>query len=78
MKTEVSNLLNFLELDWEDELENYQQTALNRGIISTPSYSQVVQPLYKTASNRWVKYQDSLKKYFIKIEKWTTKFGYEL
>jgi len=78
MKTEVSNLLNFLELDWENELENYQQTALNRGIISTPSYSQVIQPLYKTASNRWVKYQESLKKYFIKIEKWTTKFGYEL
>jgi len=78
MKTEVSNLLNFLELDWENELENYQQTALNRGIISTPSYSQVIQPLYKTASNRWVKYQESLKKYFIKMEKWTTKFGYEL
>ena len=73
MKTEVSNLLNFLELDWENELENYQQTALNRGIISTPSYSQVIQPLYKTASNRWVKYQESLKKYFIKIEKWTTR-----
>ena len=78
MKTEVSNLLKFLELDWENELENYQQTALNRGIISTPSYSQVIQPLYKTASYRWVKYQESLEKYFIKIEKWTTKFGYEL
>ena len=78
MKTEVSNLLNFLELDWENELENYQQTALNRGIISTPSYSQVIQPLYKTASYRWVNYQDSLKKYFIKIEKWTKKYGYEL
>ena len=78
MKTEVSSLLKFLELDWENELENYQQTALDRGIISTPSYSQVIEPIYKTASYRWVKYQKSLEKYFIKIEKWTTKFGYEL
>ena len=78
MKTEVSNLLKFLELDWENELENYQQTALNRGIINTPSYSQVIQPLYNTASYRWVKYQESLEKYLKKKKKWTTKFGYEL
>ena len=78
MKTEVSNLLNFLGLEWENELENYQQTALERGIINTPSYSQVIEPIYKTASYRWEKYHESLEKYFIKIEKWTTKFGYEL
>ena len=78
MKKEVSNLLKFLELEWENELEDYQQTALKRGIINTPSYSQVIEPIYKTASYRWEKYHESLEKYFIKIEKWTTKFGYEL
>ena len=78
MKSEVSNLLRFIELDWENELENYQETAMRRGIISTPSYSQVIEPLYKTASYRWEKYRKSLEKYFVKIEKWTTKFGYEL
>jgi len=78
MKSEVSNLLGFLELDWENALEDYQTTALRRGIINTPSYSQVVQPIYKTASYRWKKYSEPLEKYFVKIEKWTTKFGYEL
>ena len=78
MKSEVSNLLRFIELDWENELENYQETAMRRGIISTPSYSQVIEPLYKTASYRWEKYRKSLEKYFVKIEKWTTTFGYEL
>ena len=53
MKLEVSNLLMFLELGWENELEDYQETALKRGIISTPSYSQVIEPIYKTASYRW-------------------------
>ena len=78
MKLEVSNLLKFLELGWENELEDYQKTALKRGIISTPSYSQVIEPIYKTASYRWEKYRKPLEKYFVKIEKWTTKFGYEL
>jgi Tfp pilus assembly protein PilF len=78
MKTEVSNLLNYLELEWEIELETYQQTALERGFINTPSYSQVIEPIYNTASYRWEKYRESLEKYFIKIEKWTTKYGYEL
>ena len=78
MKLEVSNLLMFLELGWENELEDYQETALKRGIISTPSYSQVIEPIYKTASYRWEKYRKPLEKYFVKIEKWTTKFGYEL
>ena len=78
MKLEVSNLLKFLELDWENELENYQSTALKRGIINTPSYFQVSQPIYKTATYRWEKYREPLEKHFVKIDKWTTKFGYEL
>jgi len=78
MKSEVSNLLRFIELDWENELENYQETALKRGNIRSPSYSQVIEPTYKTASYRWEKYHEPLEKYFVKIEKWTTKFGYEL
>ena len=77
MKSEVSNLLRFLELDWENQLEDYQETALKRK-FSTPSYSQVIEPIYKTASYRWEKYRKPLEKYFVKIDKWTTKFGYEL
>ena len=47
---EISNLLNFLGLEWENEIREYQETAIKRGIINTPSYSQVVEPIYKTAS----------------------------
>jgi hypothetical protein len=78
MKLEVSNLLTFLGLDWENQIEEYQKTALKRKFINTPSYSQVIEPLYKTASNRWVNYRKPLEKYFFKIDKWTKKFGYEL
>ncbi|MCK0103369.1 tetratricopeptide repeat-containing sulfotransferase family protein [Pseudohalocynthiibacter sp. F2068] len=78
LQLEVSNLLNFLDLDWEEGLTNYQTTALKRAQINTPSYAQVVQPLYKTASYRWKNYQEHLEKYFDKVEKWITKFGYDL
>jgi Flp pilus assembly protein TadD len=78
MELEISKLLTFLELDWEDNMQSYKETALERGLVGTPSYSQVVQPIYKTASYRWEKYRTHLEKYFSKVEKWSTKFGYEL
>ena len=40
---EATAVVQFLNLQWEPEMENYQDTALNRGRINTPSYSQVVQ-----------------------------------
>lgn len=75
-KIEINSLLSFLDLKWEDQLMDYQQTALRRGIINTPSYSQVVKPIYSTASNRWEKYEKYLNKYKNKIDPWINKFGY--
>ena len=43
----VSTLLSFLDLRWEQGLLNYQKTALAEQAIHTPSYSQVVEPIYK-------------------------------
>ena len=77
MQTEVSNLLNFLNLNWENQIEEYRQTALQRGLIKTPSYSQVIQPLYKSATYRWKNYNEFIEPYFSEVEKWVTKFGYE-
>jgi len=46
-KYEAEVLLQFLGLDWEAQMENFQRTAIERGRIHTPSYSQVVQPIHK-------------------------------
>ncbi len=78
LQTETTALLEFLGLAWEANLENYRDTALERGRINTPSYSQVVQPLYKDASYRWKNYKKYLEKYFEKIEPWVDELGYEL
>jgi len=69
-------LLHFLSLDWDDNLINYQNTALKRGKINTPSYNQVTQGLYKYANGRWKNYRPQIKEIFPLIEPWVRKFGY--
>ena len=73
---EISALLEFLDLSWEDQVENYQKTALNRGRINTPSYSQVVQPIYQDSKYRWLNYENHLKQYITQVQPWINEFGY--
>ena len=73
---ETSALLKFLDLDWESQMENYQDTALKRGRINTPSYSQVVQPIYKDAKYRWLNYEKHLRQYITQVEPWINEFHY--
>ena len=76
LKGESSALLSFLDLTWETKMEDYRATALKRGRINTPSYSQVSQPIYKEAKYRWVNYKEYLDKYSDQIEPWIQEFGY--
>ena len=71
-----NGLLRFLGLAWDDNLRNYQKTALDRGSIHTPSYSQVVQPLYTQASGRWTNYRKQMEPVLPVLEPWITSFGY--
>ena len=56
-RVEVGRLIEFLGVGWDDAVLNYQQHALKRGAINTPSYNQVVKPIYKTAVGRWRHYR---------------------
>ena len=77
-KETISSLLKFLELSWEDQLKGYQKTALSRAKINTPSYSQVVRPIYETAAYRWKKYEDHLQLHKTKLAHWINEFGYDV
>ena len=72
----VSSLLTFLNLKWEKELIDYQKTALARDRIYTPSYSQVVKPMYNTASFRWKYYEEYLEPYKSQLAPWIEEYGY--
>tara|TARA_B100001093_G_scaffold471748_1_gene494275 strand:+ start:265 stop:2952 length:2688 start_codon:yes stop_codon:yes gene_type:complete len=77
IEKEITSLLKFLGADWERQMTDYQQTAIERGKINTPSYSQVVQPLYANAKFRWLNYQEQLGEHLPKIEPWIKEFGYQ-
>jgi len=54
---EVRALAAFLDLPWHDALLAPAEHALGKAFISTPSYSQVVQPVNARAVGRWQAYR---------------------
>ena len=59
-KPNIKIILKFLNLNWSKSLLNYRKTAIKREKISTPSYYQVIQPIYKHADQRWKRYKKHL------------------
>ena len=77
-RAELEPLMRFLELDWHDELLDHRSTAIARGPISTASYSQVTEPIYKRAAGRWERYRAQLEPVLPLLEPWVRRFGYTL
>ena len=75
---ELRELLDFLELAWEDSVLDHQTTALKRGRIKTASYAQVAEPIYTRSAGRWQKYRKHLEPIFPVLDPWVKKFGYSL
>ena len=72
----VRPLLDYLDLPWNDSVSSFQDTALKRGQIRTPSYHQVVQPIYQRASGRWMNYKVQMEGVLAKLQPWVERFGY--
>lgn len=72
---EIGALIDFLGLEWEDALRDYQATARSRD-ISTPSASQVIQPLYTTSIGKWEHYREWIGDVFWPLDRWAEKWGY--
>ncbi len=75
--TMVSHILNFLNLPWEEGIRNYRKTAIDRGLINTPSYSQVVEPIYTSAVYRWQRYDNYLEAVADRLRPFIIEHGYE-
>jgi len=69
-------LIDFLGLDWREELLDHQATAIARGGIGTPSYNQVTQPLTRAASGRWKRYERQLEPVLPILLPWAERLGY--
>ena len=54
----------------------YIITAKNRSRIATPSYDQVIQPIYNHALNRYKNYKKETAKIYSILKPWINKFNY--
>ena len=72
----ILNILDFLEVSWDENIKNYRNTAHERGKINTPSSSQVVQPLYNSSIEKWKNYEKYFKNSDKYLDKWLSYFQY--
>lgn len=76
-ETQARALFEFLQLPWEPALLDFTTHAQRRGAISTPSYSQVVQPVNARAVGRWHAYRDHFSETAMaRLQPWIERFGY--
>jgi hypothetical protein len=75
---ELNRLSKFIGLNINVANLDNVELANRRGIINTPSYSQVSKPLYKGAIDRWKSYTQYLKEVDEIISPIAKKFDYTL
>lgn len=78
LRAEVAPVLTFLDLDWNDAVSDPAAHALSRGTIRTPSYSQVTQPIYSSATERWRRYEEQMKPVLSILKPHAERLGYSL
>ena len=74
-ENETKKLFKFLNLDYEKGINKFYETAQNRKMISTPSYSQVTNPIYSNSIGRWKNYE-TLVKIEKPLRKWIKRLNY--
>jgi len=79
LEAEISELLKFLGLEWQESLKSFYETAQNKATINTPSYHQVTQPIYTSARYRWEQYREYLSDDFMdQLRPFCEKFEYKI
>ncbi|MEE8258438.1 MAG: sulfotransferase [Sphingomonadales bacterium] len=75
---EIKALVSYLELDWDPDIMNFTQKAKAMGRIKTPSYHQVVKPIYQDSKDRWRNYEKEMEPYLDRLKPFCEAFGYTL
>ena len=73
---ETRRILAFLDLPWESRVLDYREQAEGRA-IATPSYHQVVEPVYRRAIGRWRNYRPFLEDVLPLLAPFVGAFGYD-
>lgn len=75
---EARALISFLGVPWNEQVLRYREQAMSKTRINTPSYHQVVKPIYQDAKARWQRYKKFLDPHLSRLEPFCKDYGYEL
>jgi hypothetical protein len=73
---QVRQLAQFLELPWNDSMLAPGEHALAKGYISTPSYTQVIEPVNSRPIGRWKHYERHFADALKTLEPYLRRWGY--
>jgi tetratricopeptide (TPR) repeat protein len=76
-RMEMKKVAEFMNIPWSENLVDNRPAAEKRGFIKTPSYSQVSEPIYKRAVERWRNYSEELGPVLPILKPWIEALGYE-
>ncbi len=76
-ETETRRVLDFLDLPWDDTVRSHRART-EQTVVRTPSYHQVVQPIYRHAVGRWRHYGEHLAPHLPAVAPVAAALGYEL
>lgn len=76
-ETAVRALSDFLALPWDERLLSPAAHARAKGFISTPSYSQVVQPVNARSVGRWQAYRAHFAPLLAPLTPYLARWGYD-
>jgi len=75
-RSEVARILDFMGLDWSEEIESYAAKAAQSAPIMTASYEQVTRKLYHSSVERWRHYEKWLEPFKQPLGEMLGEFGY--
>lgn len=79
VEAETRRLFAALELPWDDAVLQHTAHAKQRGVISTPSYTQVVEPVSTRAVGRWQAWARHFEGEVLDtLMPWIERFGYAI
>jgi hypothetical protein len=75
LETQLRALVGFLDLPWEPAMLSPASRARARGFISTPSYTQVIEPITSQAIGRWRNYEPHLREVLPMLAPYLERWG---
>lgn len=68
----------FMGIKFDPAMLDHRTIARSRGHISSPSYGQVTEPLYRRSIERWRRYRTRMAPVMPLLEPWCRHFGYSI